>query len=129
MSVNYDYGISTSGNYNHNSYYIPTDDNRLYRHHIINPYTGDCSQEHSSVTIISKTFSNAQLDALSTMFVNLPLEQCFTYRNNLLAKYPDKDLSLIIMDTDKDNKLNIYIDSSLKKDVEIKASNCKVYYE
>ena len=33
------------------------------------------------------------------------------------------------MDTDKDNKLNIYIDSSLKKDVEIKASNCKVYYE
>ena len=130
LSVNYDYGISTSGNYNHNSYYINTDDNnRLYRHHIINPYTGDCSQEHSSVTIISKTFSNAQLDALSTMFVNLPLEQCFTYRNNLLAKYPDKDLSLIILDTDKDNKLNIYIDSSLKKDVEIKASNCKVYYE
>ena len=63
------------------------------------------------------------------MFVNLPLEQCFTYRNNLLAKYPDKDLLLIIMDTEKDNKLNIYIDSSLKKDVEIKASNCKVYYE
>ncbi|MGM9857681.1 MAG: FAD:protein FMN transferase [Bacilli bacterium] len=130
LKVDYDYGISTSGNYNQKSYYINIEnDNKLYRHHIVNPYTGECSQEHSSVTIISKTFSNAELDALSTMFVNLPLDQCFTYRDNLLSKYPDKDLSLIIMDTQKDDSLNIYIDSILKDDIKVETSNCKVYYE
>ena len=47
---------------------------------------------------------------------------------NNFKKYK-KDIDANLLKFAKDNKLNIYIDSSLKKDVEIKASNCKVYYE
>ena len=131
VKVDFDYGISTSGNYNNKSYSFKPDDEtkRVYRHHIVNPYTGDCSQEHASVTIFSRTFNNAQLDALSTMFVNLPLDQCISFRNELLEKYPSHDLSFIIMDRNDDDSLTIYIDQELKGISTVKAENCKVIYE
>ena len=79
MSINLysNYALSTSGNYTNGMSYSFKDQNTqktIYRHHIINPYTGECSQEHASVTLISNTFNNGQLDALSTAFVNRSTE-------------------------------------------------------
>ena len=63
------------------------------------------------------------------MFVNLPLDQCISFRNELLEKYPSHDLSFIIMDRNDDDSLTIYIDQELKGISTVKAENCKVIYE
>lgn len=128
-----DYGLSTSGVYTiGKSYQIndPNDETKLiYRHHIVNPYTGECSQYHASVSLFSSTFSNAELDALSTTFVNLSFEESLFFKDELLKKYPNHDLKYIMIDFAKDNRLNIYIDKDLKNDVEINATNVEVKYE
>ena len=100
----------------------------IYRHHIVNPYTGECSQYHASVSLFSSTFSNAELDALSTTFVNLSFEDSLIFKDQLLTKYPNHDLKFIMIDFASDKKLNIYIDNELKENVEINATNVEVIY-
>ena len=128
-----DYGLSTSGVYTiGKSYQIkdPKDENKIvYRHHIVNPYTGECSQYHASVSLFSSTFSNAELDALSTTFVNLSIEDSLLFKEELLEKYPNHDLKFIMMDFANDDKLKIHIDNELKENVEINATNVEVSYE
>lgn len=126
-----DYSLSTSANYTSDkSYYFTTEDNkRIYRHHIINPYTGESSLHHASVTLISNTFTNGELDAFSTAFVNASIEESRTLRETLLSLYPNHDLSYVIMDVDNNDNMQIYISNSLKENTEVKGEKITITYE
>lgn len=138
MSLNLysDYALSTSGNYTNGMSYSFKDQNSnktIYRHHIINPYTGECSQEHASVTLISNSFNNGQLDALSTAFVNMSTEEGFRFRQDIIDKYSlkykkDYDLNVIYIDIDENNNLNFTLNESFKDFVKISKKEFKVTY-
>ena len=130
-----EYSLSTSANYTSDRSYKIIDPNTnkyIYRHHIINPVTCEPSVHHASVTVISNTFSNGQLDALSTAFVNLPLDEAVEYKKELLSLYPNHDLDLIFMDLDKNNEdkliITISSDHITKQDIKIEAKDCVVNY-
>lgn len=123
--------ISTSGNYTiGKSYYLNVEGGRIYRHHIVNPFTGDCPQYHNSVTLYSKTFSNGELDALSTAFVSLSVEEGLKYREELLKQKQGYDLEIIYMDDLPTNadKLQITTTSDFNKSLEIVSEGSKVIY-
>lgn len=129
-----DYSLSTSGNYTSDkSYYFidPTTSKKIYRHHIINPLTGEPSLHHASVTLISNTFTNGELDALSTAFVNMPLNEGISFKKTLLELYPNHDLDLIFMDIDPNNALEVTISANenLVDNIIIEAKDCVVSYE
>lgn len=122
INLNKDYTLSTSGTNTYEKSYYLTDPNTnelIKRHHIVNPETGEPSLYHSSVTIISHTFNNGEMDALSTAIVNLPSDKIGEFRNNLLSIYPNHDLSILLIDTDKNNNLIYNIYGELKDNIEI----------
>lgn len=130
ITLDFDYALSTSGNYTNGRSYIFTDpetSKKIYRHHIIDPFTGECSQEHASVSLVSKDLSNAELDALSTAFVNLPLEDGLKFRREFIEKY-DCDLNLIFIDIDDADNLSITINEEFKDAVTIAKKEFNVAY-
>lgn len=100
------FAVSTSGNYTYGkSYSFMDDEERIYRHHIIDLYTGYPANYYRSVTIISNYFDAGILDALSTAFVSMPLNEALEFRKNLLAKYGNKaDLEAIFISQEGDNQ-------------------------
>ena len=127
-----EFNLSTSGNYTTGKSYwikLTEDSEKIYRHHIVNPYTGECSQYHTSVTIFSNTFTNAQLDALSTTLVNLSVEEGLAFRANLLSIFPNHDLGIVYIDADLDSGLNITITEDTKDIVTSVQKGANVRYE
>lgn len=78
------FDMSTSGNYTTGkSYSFINFENEeiVYRHHILDPMTGLPSNYHRSVTIVSEDIDAAILDVLSTILVNLTIEDGLAFRN------------------------------------------------
>ena len=132
LTFDYEFNLSTSGNYTvGHSYtiYHPETHKIIYRHHIIDPTSGDCSQYHSSVSIFSNTFSNAELDAFSTALVNLSTEDGLKFREKLLQEYPEHDLGIIFLDLNaEEKKVNLTITKEHKDIVEVKGQDYEVVY-
>ena len=101
-----EFNFSTSGNYTANKSYTFIDENDkiVYRHHIINPFTGYPESYYRSVSIMTHYFSSAQVDALSTAFMNLKLEDGLKLRKEILNKYPEADLELFYISQEGSNK-------------------------
>ena len=128
--LDFDYALSTSGNYtNGRSYYFtdPVTSKKIYRHHIIDPFTGECSQEHASVTLVSEDLTNAQLDALSTAFVNLPLEDGLQFRKKWIESH-SCDLNVIFIDIDDEDNLSITINEEFKDSVSVAKKEFTITY-
>lgn len=91
-----EFNFSTSGNYTDSKNYsfIDENDNIIYRHHIINPFTGYPESYYRSVSIKTSYFSNAYVDAFSTAFMNLSIEDGKELRNKILSQFKDADLEL-----------------------------------
>ncbi len=84
--------------------YYFNEDNR--RNHILNPYTGTNTNDYKSITLIADQNAGL-LDALSTAFYNMPLEDI----KNIINKLKD-ELIIDYIILDKDN--NLHITSNLK---------------
>ena len=69
-------------------------DNIIYRHHIINPFTGYPESYYRSVSIKTSYFSNAYVDAFSTAFMNLSIEDGKVLRNKILSQFNNADLEV-----------------------------------
>ena len=137
LTLGKDYSLSTSGNYTNGMSYSFTDSEtgkKVYRHHIINPYTGECSQEHASVTLISHSFSNGELDAFSTAFVNMTTEQGLKFRKQIIYEYSNKynqqyDLDLVYIDISDDENLNFTLNSDFSSEIKFSKKDFVVKYE
>ena len=132
LSFDKEFNLSTSGNYTSGKSYwikLKEDSKKIYRHHIVNPFTGECSQYHTSVTIFSNTFTNGQLDALSTTLVNLSTEEGLNFRKSLLKLFPNHDLGIVYIASDLDNGLNITITEDTKDTVTFIKEGAIVNYE
>ena len=106
LLITEEFSFSTSGNYTDNKSYvfIDEDGNRIYRHHIINPFTGYPESYYRSISILTTCFSNLMVDALSTAFMNLNLEDGMKLRNKILELYPDSNLELMYLLQENDDK-------------------------
>jgi len=80
--------ISTSGNYRR---YVKSKDNS----HLINPKTKSSQKSFSSITLISRTHSNADLDAYATAASVMPRYKAFTFLNRF------EDIAYVVMDESK----------------------------
>ena len=99
IKIKDEFNFSTSGNYTAEKWYRFMDENGnlIYRHHIINPFTGYPESYHRSVSIYTTSFSNAYVDAFTTAFMNLSIEDGLLLRKEILNKYPDSDLELLYL--------------------------------
>lgn len=106
LLITEEFSFSTSGNYTEGkSYYIYGEEEEIiYRHHIINPFTGYPESYYRSVSILTHSFSNIMVDALSTAFMNLNLEDGMKLRNKILEKYPNSNIELMYLIQENDNK-------------------------
>lgn len=116
------YNISTSGVYLMNKFYQI--DEKI-RHHIINPYNGESSNFHMSISLFSKSLLNVELDAFTTALMNLSLKECYQFINEIKI---NNDLSYIIVDYFNDT-LKVFIDPIIKDFIEINNKECEVIYE
>lgn len=106
MKFTEEFNFSTSGNYTSGkSYSFLAGNDRIYRHHIINPFTGYPESFYRSVSIKTSSFSNAFVDAFSTAFMCLPIEEGLNLRNELLDIYQGYDLEVfyLLQDGIKEN--------------------------
>ncbi len=136
LTLRENYSLSTSGNYTNGMSYKFTDQTgkKIYRHHIINPYTGECSQEHASVTLISHSFSNGELDAFSTAFVNMTTEQGLMFRKQIIDEYTNKynqqyDLDLVYIDISDDENLKFTLNNDFSSEIKFSKKDFVVQYE
>lgn len=99
FKITKEFNFSTSGNYTTNKSYSFIDKNNkiVYRHHIINPFTGYPESHYRSVSVLTSYFTSAQVDALSTAFMNLSLDEGLKLRKHLLEKYQGSDLELFYL--------------------------------
>lgn len=128
-----EFNFSTSGNYTANKSYTFVDDNDniVYRHHIINPFTGYPESYYRSVSIMTHYFSSAQVDALSTAFMNLKLEDGLKLRKEILDKYPEADLELFYISQEglnKEAKVTVTATSSMNDTLTV-AKGVNLIYE
>lgn len=114
------FNFSTSGSHIDGKYYSFKDENGnlIYRHHIINPYTGYPLSYHNSISIYSSTFSNAMLDVLSTAFMNLSLEDGLELKKEILNKFPNNNLELFYLENLKEG-ISLYYTSNIDNTLEI----------
>ena len=128
-----EFNFSTSGNYTTNKSYsfLDNDGNIVYRHHIINPFTGYPESLHRSVSIATSYFSNAQVDALSTAFMNLSVEDGLKLRKALLEKYEGSNLEVFYLDQQgrKENAVVTVIATSNVNDTLTVADGVNIKYE
>ncbi|MCF0117161.1 MAG: FAD:protein FMN transferase [Bacilli bacterium] len=121
-----EYSLSTSGNYTIDKYYNITDTDGVNhrRHHIINPFTGYPSEVHSTVSIYSPYISNGQLDALSTAFENMPLDDIKAF---VKEEYQDF-LGYVVVDVNNE-ELSLHISNNVKSNIINIAKGVKIIYE
>ena len=122
IKLDKDYSLSTSGTNTYEKSYFVTDPSTgklVKRHHIINPETGEPSLYHAGVTIISNTFTNGELDALSTAIINMSTDETIGFYNSLNELYPNHDLSIILVDTNENDELKYTILGDIKNNITI----------
>ncbi len=131
FSVKFDkeFSFSTSGNYTIGKSYSFVDDqgNTIYRHHIIQPNTGEPSNYFSSVSIVSHTFSNAMLDTFTTAFMNLSIQEGLALKTKLLEEFPDHDLEIFYL-VIENQEMVLHTTSSVNNTLQL-GSGVKVIYE
>ena len=120
MKFTEEFNFSTSGNYTTGkSYPFMTDSgNIIYRHHIINPFTGYPESYYRSISVTTSYFSNAMVDMFSTALMNTTIEEGIIIRNKIKATYPNSDLDVFYLKqtgTDEEAKLSIYATSNVNK--------------
>lgn len=97
-----EFSVSTSGDYTSGKNYSFRDSESgqsFHRYHIINPKTGYSYEGHSSITVVSYSIDAGTLDALSTAFMCLPLQEALSYREKILQKLGDGyDLEIVFTD-------------------------------
>ena len=97
------FNVSTSGGYEGKA--IMIDNQIVWRHHIIDPWTGYPSSESLLVNVMSKDLSSATLDALSTALMNLTIEEGMDLRDSFIAS--GKELEIAWVEITSSSKLNI----------------------
>lgn len=115
-----EFNFSTSGNYTTGkSYSFKTDNGDIvYRHHIINPFTGYPESYYRSVSIATSYFSNAMVDIFSTALMNTSIEEGIVLRNKLFEMYPNGDFNVFYLRQigDDDNaEVTVYATSDMNK--------------
>ena len=115
-----EFNFSTSGNYTTGkSYSFKTDNGDIvYRHHIINPFTGYPESYYRSVSIATSYFSNAMVDIFSTALMNTSIEVGIVLRNKLFEMYPNGDFNVFYLRQigDDDNaEVTVYATSDMNK--------------
>lgn len=133
LKVTEDFSFSTSGNYTEGKSYSFVDDdgNKVYRHHIINPFTGYPESYYRSVSILTHSFKNIMVDALSTAFMNLSLEDGLKLKEKILTLYPESDLELLYLIQENDDKnavCSVFATSNINGTLEL-AEGITVEYE
>jgi thiamine biosynthesis lipoprotein len=89
ISLKKKFDISTSGNYTTGKSYRFIDfenEEIVYRHHILNPCTGLPSNYHRSVTVYSETVDAGTMDAISTILVNMTIEEGVAFQKSMKEK-------------------------------------------
>lgn len=101
FQISEEFNLSTSANDSISKNYWFVDSNisnqMYFRHHIINPKTGYPESYHRSITIFSYNLSNGLLDALSTAFMNLSIEDGKKLREKVLNTYPNSSLEILYL--------------------------------
>ena len=133
MKFTEEFSFSTSGNYtaNKNYSFIDSNGNIIYRHHIINPFTGYPESHYRSVSIMTNYFSNAQVDALSTAFMNLSIEDGMKLRKEILNKYEGSNLEIFYIcqeGNDSNAKVSVHATSSMN-DTLVVSKGVNLIYE
>ena len=128
-----EFNFSTSGNYTTGkSYSFKTDNGDIvYRHHIINPFTGYPESYYRSVSIATSYFSNAMVDIFSTALMNTSIEEGIVLRNKLFEMYPNGDFNVFYLRQigDDDNaEVTVYATSDMNKTLKTE-KGVKVVYE
>ena len=118
MRFKEEFNFSTSGNYTTGKSYAFINDkgNIIYRHHIINPFTGYPESYYRSVSVSTSYFSNAMVDILSTAFMNTTIEEGIAIRAKINELYPNNDLNVFYLKQQGSNaeaKLSIYATSNM----------------
>ncbi|MCI5744988.1 MAG: FAD:protein FMN transferase [Erysipelotrichaceae bacterium] len=122
-----EFNFSTSGNYTTNkSYVLNTNEGSIYRHHILNPFTGEAENYYCQVSVFSNTFSSAFLDCFSTALMNLSIEDGALLRKKIKDAFPSYDLNVFYLD----NKSTPTIYTSCQKsDNIVVAKGMEIVYE
>ena len=128
-----EFNFSSSGNYTTGkSYSFKTDNGDIvYRHHIINPFTGYPESYYRSVSIATSYFSNAMVDIFSTALMNTSIEEGIVLRNKLFEMYPNGDFNVFYLRQigDDDNaEVTVYATSDMNKTLKTE-KGVKVVYE
>jgi hypothetical protein len=97
------FSVSTSGGYEGKPIII--DEQVVWRHHIIDPWTGYPSSESLLVNVMSQDLSSATLDALSTALMNLTIEEGMALRDAFIAN--GQELEIAWVEITATSKLNI----------------------
>jgi hypothetical protein len=97
------FSVSTSGGYEGKP--IMIDEQVVWRHHIIDPWTGYPSSESLLVNVMSQDLSSATLDALSTALMNLTIEEGMALRDTFIAN--GQELEIAWVEITATSKLNI----------------------
>ena len=126
------FNVSTSGNYTQGkSYWFVPEGSQdvIYRHHIINPKTGYPENYFRSVTVVSNTLDASIVDALSTAFTNMTVEEGLLLKETILSKYEKSNLEILYLSQEgtsyDEYKLTVHATSdiggtlSLEKGVDI----------
>ena len=132
MKFTEEFSFSTSGNYTTNkNYSFVKDGNIVYRHHIINPFTGYPESHYRSVSIMTNYFSNADVDAMSTAFMNLSIKDGLKLRQEILNKYEGSNLELFYLcqeGKDSEAKVTVHATSDMNGSLSV-AKGVKLVYE
>lgn len=133
MKFTEEFNFSTSGNYTTGKSYSFVTDNGsiIYRHHIINPFTGYPESYYRSISITTSYFSNALVDIFSTALMNTTIEEGILIRNNIKALYPNGDLNVFYLKQeglDEEAKMMVYATSNMNKTLKAE-DGVKIVYE
>lgn len=132
MKFTEEFSFSTSGNYTANkSYYFEENGDVIYRHHIINPFTGYPESYYRSISIMTNYFSNADVDAMSTAFMNLSIEDGLKLRQKILNKYEGSNLEIFYIcqeGIDDNAKVTVHATSDMNGSLKV-AKGVKLVYE
>ena len=128
-----EFNFSTSGNYTSGkSYSFLSNNNKvIFRHHIINPFTGYPESTYSSVSIATNNISNAMLDVLSTALMNTNIEEGMLIRNNFIKEFENSTIEAFYLKQNgfkEDATMSLYATSNYNNTLEVN-KEIKVTYE
>jgi hypothetical protein len=72
----------------------------VWRHHIINPYTGYPATQQLEINVISGNLTSAELDCFSTALMNTTASEALQLRNQLAIQNLELEFSFLNVQTD-----------------------------